>query len=491
MRGGWASVETIGPCYDELRPRWRQSLSDPVVLALAAVAVLGAVAADRVLILPVAVAIGGLLLSLAQSAKPWMVVLLVVVGVVAAGRSQQSWDSLAPTELGLHRGWARVITDPRPGQRATRVVIEVDQQRFEIWASGEHQAQLQMWRAGELVKVRGERRALPPDRVGRVAAQHVVGRYQLYRIDGWAAGSPLARGSNQLRIALERGSEALPGADAALFRGLVVGDRSGQPPEMVERFRSSGLSHLLVVSGLNVSLLLVACGPGLRRLRPLLRWLATVALVAWFVSLTRFEPSIVRAGMMAAISATAFATGRERAPARILCLAVGALMLIDPLLVRSLGFWLSVGATAGVCTIGPWLSARCHLLGPLAAPLGITLGAQAGVAIPLVGTFGHLPLTSIPANLAAVPVASFVKLYGLPAGLVAGWFPPSSGLVMFPVRLGVRWVDTVASLAARSEPSGHWAWVGWIAVVLSIAVVVGRSPGKNPPRDDGAPADRR
>ena len=213
----------------------------------------------------------------------------------------------------------------------------------------------------------------------------------------------------------------MPSDDAALFRGLVIGDDHDQPVAMLERFRTSGLAHLTAVSGQNVSFVIAAAGPLLTRLRPSARWVVTIGLIAWFVSLTRFEPSIVRAGTMAAISTTAYAVGRDRAPFRVLCLAITVLVLIDPLLLRSIGFWLSVGATAGVCTVGPWLRHALSGLGILAAPVGITLGAQLGVALPSLLVFGRLPLVSIPANVVAVPVAGFVMLYGLPAALVAGW----------------------------------------------------------------------
>ena len=203
----------------------------------------------------------------------------------------------------------------------------------------------------------------------------------------------------------------------------MIGDDRDQPRAMVDRFRASGLAHLTAVSGQNVSFVIAAAGPLLSRLRPSARWVATIGLIAWFVSLTRFEPSIVRAGTMAAISTTAFAIGRDRAPFRVLCLAVAVLVLVDPLLLRSIGFWLSVGATTGVCTIGPWLARRLTVLGILATPVGITLGAQLGVALPSVLVFGRLPLVSIPANVLAVPVAGFVMLYGLPAALLAGCGP--------------------------------------------------------------------
>jgi competence protein ComEC len=140
--------------------------------------------------------------------------------------------------------------------------------------------------------------------------------------------------------------------------------------------------------------------------------------------------------------------------------------LVDPLLVWSIGFWLSVGATAGVCTVGPWLADRLAGLGPLALPLGITLGAQLGVVLPSVLVFGRLPLVSVVANLLAVPVAGIVMLYGLPAGLVAGSAPAVAPVVMFPARLGTRWVDTVARLGARLEPDPPWTWIGWAVVVI-------------------------
>jgi competence protein ComEC len=253
---------------------------------------------------------------------------------------------------------------------------------------------------------------------------------------------------------------------------------------MIDRFRASGLAHLTAVSGQNVSFVIAAAGPLLSRLRPSARWIVTLGLIAWFVSLTRFEPSIVRAGTMAAISATAFAIGHDRAPFRVLCLAVTALVLVDPLLLRSIGFWLSVGATAGVCTVGPWLARRLSVLGIVATPVGITLGAQLGVALPSVLVFGRLPLVSIPANVLAVPVAGFVMLYGLPAALVAGWVPALADVVMLPARLGVRWVDTVALLGERVEPQGRAVWLGWLVVIAAVAMIAAKNRvrhGRLPP----------
>ncbi len=418
----------------------------------------------------IALAVGGVMLACRRSEPfvPRALFVLLVLGGVATVRADAAWEGLAPHHLGSYEGRFRLVDDPQPYGSATRVLVEIEDERFEVWARGRAIRQrVATWRAGESVVASGQRRALRAERQQRVAWQHVVGEFRVDWVSDVTAGSPVATASNRVRAALERAASVLPADDGALFRGLVVGDDRDQPRAMIERFRASGLSHLTAVSGQNVSFVLMAAAPLLRVLRPGWRWAITLGLILWFVSLTRFEPSIVRAGAMASLSATAFVLGRERSPVRILWLAVVGLLLIDPLLVRSVGFWLSVGATAGVSAIGPPIARRLTALGFLATPVGVTVGAELGVVVPAVLVFGRLPLVSVPANLLAVPVAGFVMLYGLPAGLFAGAVPPLAPVVMFPCRVGVRWVDTISVLGARLEPGGTVTWIGW-GVLLAV-----------------------
>lgn len=418
-------------------------------------------------------------------------VVVIGVAVFAGWRSDAAWDAAEPRSLGPYQGWVSVVGDPQPYPSATWVVIEVEGERFEYWARGRaRRIRVDGWQGGDRLLVRVERERLDDVRAERVAWQHVVGAVTVeWAADTWAGG-PVDRASNRVRDAIRRGSASLPGDDAALFRGLVIGDDREQPPEMLDRFRASGLSHLTAVSGQNVAFLLAAAGPLLRRWRAGPRWAITVLLIVWFVALTRFEPSILRAGAMAVLSATAYALGRERSPARLLALAVGGLLLIDPLLVGSVGFWLSVGATGGVTVIGPWLTARLRRTGLLAAPLAVTLGAQVGVAGPALLVFGRLPLVSVPANLLAVPVAGAVMLYGLPAGLLAGAVPGIAPVIMLPCRVGVRWVDTVAALGQRLEPGGSATWAGWLVLLGAVGVVAALGSGKNRQPDGGPPPHR-
>jgi competence protein ComEC len=307
-----------------------------------------------------------------------------------------------------------------------------------------------------------------------VAWQHVVGTFEVEWLGDARPGGRISTASNRVRTLIERGLDSLPEERAALARGLVIGDDSDQSAAAIARMRDSGLAHLSAVSGQNVALVVAAASPLLRRARPLARWTITLALIAWFVVLTRAEPSVLRAGTMAAIGATAFALGRQREPLRLLAIAVVVLLLVDPLLAWSVGFWLSVGATAGVTGIGPPLAARLGRLGPLAMPVAVTLGAQAGVAIPSVVVFGRLPLVGVVANLLAVPVAGSVMLYGLPASLVAGVVAPLAPALSAPIGWGVWWVDAVATVGAAAEPGAPWSWVGWAVAGLVIAVLWGR-----------------
>jgi competence protein ComEC len=491
-RGGsdGAYESTTAPAYDvEPSPSGHfGGLSDVDVVGIAVITVVTISTSSVVLGLGAALVLIAVRRGLASSA----VVLIAVLVTVGAVRSDHAWSGLTPDSLGPYTGWARLVDDPHTYGSSTRLIVELDGERFEVWSRGRaQQRRVATWYAGDWVTVSGERQRLSTERARRVASQHVVGEFDLDWASDVHPGGALARASTRIRALIERGSARLPTPDDALFRGLVIGDDRGQPDDMIERFRASGLSHLTAVSGQNVSFLLAAMGPMLVRMRPVPRWVVTVGLVAWFVALTRFEPSILRAGAMAMVSATAFLTGRERSPVRILAIAVIGLVVLDPLIVWSVGFWLSVGATGGVCAIGPPLADRLAVLGPMATPLGITLGAQLGVAVPSLLVFGRLPLVSVPANLLAVPVAGLVMLYGLPASIVAGLVPPIAPVVMMPPAVGTRWVDTVARVGARLEPDPPWVWIGWaIVVVVVAAVVMWARSGKNRPRHDDASTER-
>ena len=133
-----------------------------------------------------------------------------------------------------------------------------------------------------------------------------------------------ARAANLVRDTLEHGARVLSDRERPLFLGFVLGDTRGQAPEVTDDFNGSGLTHLLAVSGENVAFVLALAGPVLRRLTLRPRFLATISVIAFFALITRFEPSVLRASVMAALAVTATMLGREasQAPtARVLAVA--------------------------------------------------------------------------------------------------------------------------------------------------------------------------
>ena len=415
--------------------------------------------------------------------RPAVLIACLLVGLAGGWRSQVTWQAASPRHIGDYSGWVTMIGDPAPYGSGLRVTVEIDGERFDAWVYGSSRRRLVDRQAGEMVYVQGRRR-LMVSHVRRAQIRHVVGQFDIDVAGDWLDGSPLYRTSSRVRTALRGAAEAtMDPDDSALFTGLVIGDDARETPEMIEAFRSSGLSHLTAVSGENVVFVLAAASPLLRRMRPWWRWAATLSLIGWFMALTRFEPSVLRAGVMAMLGCSSFVLGRQHSVARLLAWTVTILVLVDPMLVWSVGFWLSTGATAGVCLLAPPLAER--LPGPrwLRAPLAVTLGAQAGVVIPSWLVFHRLPLVSLPANLLAVPVAGFVMLFGIPAGLASAVLAPIAPLLMAPCAAGTRWVATVAYLGSGVEPSPRTAAVGWLAVVAVVCALVIRYRWRRPPDD--------
>jgi competence protein ComEC len=467
--------------YDVQRDRWRHALGDAQVAMIALAAVVGVWTQSLTWV--AAVAFASWVTGRSGGSRPAVVLACLVVGLAGAWRSEDSWAAASPRHVGDYTGWVTIVGDPAPFGSGLRVTVVVEGERFDSWVYGSPRRRLVDRQAGDLVYAVGRRRPMVSN-VRRAQIRHVVGRFDIEVAGDWREGSPLYRTSSRVRTVLRRVAEStMEGPDAALFTGLVIGDDARESPEMIDAFRSTGLSHLTAVSGENVVFILAAAAPVLRRLRPWWRWAATLGLIGWFMALTRFEPSVLRAGVMAMLGCSSFVLGHQQSVARLLALTVAILVLVDPMLVWSVGFWLSTGATAGVCIVAPWLEPR--LPGPawFRAPLAVTLGAQVGVALPSWMVFHRLPLVSLPANLLAVPVAGFVMLFGIPAGLLSTFVSPLAPLLMAPCAAGTRWIATVAYLAARAEPSPRWSIVGWSAVVVYLGVLVVRHHWRHPSGD--------
>ncbi len=427
------------------------------------------------LLLPVplvaTVAVAGLCLW-----RPSPALVLVALAAVTSTLGARALAGLDESPGGDLDAWVTLLDDPRPSAAGgVRVTVRHDDSRLQARAYGAAAGRLDDLLAGERVRVSGTMRPASGD---WNRWRHVAATLTVHEVGDTASASPLYGLANRVRRLLASGAQSLSEEHRALFSGMVYGDDRHQPPRLADDFRAAGLGHLLVVSGQNVAFVLALATPAAWRLRPGVRLVLLLGVLGVFAVLTRFEPSVLRAVTMAAVAVGSAALGRPEVGRRTLAWAVAGVLALDPFLVRSLAFQLSVSATAGLLWITPPLSEA--LPGPrwLRLAVATTAGAQLAVTPLLVAVFGSVPLASLPANVIAGPASAPVMMWGLTGGLVAGvagdWL---AWLLHWPTALLLWWIRGVAAAAAAAPPAmlgvGSAAVVGAGVAALLAARALG------------------
>ena len=407
--------------------------------------------------------------------------LLILIFVFGAINSQRATNDFANVRLGEYEGYATVMADPQNIGAATRTTLEIGRDRFVVYAYGRPAWRLAGAKVGEQVFVRGLRESFDQGSESRWIAQHIKGKFRLEFVgEQRLVASPIMRSVQRVRDLVKLGSDSFEFNDQALFTGLVIGDDTRQSETMIDAFRKSGLAHLVAVSGQNVSFVLAALSPLLSRLKNRLRIIATLGVLAWFVLITRVEPSVVRAATMAGLAYLSVAFGRPTRTMRLIALTVLLAVIVDPLLAWSVGFFMSVGATCGLCIGAAPLAKLVSRPKWLAQLIGATVAAQLGVMPVVILIFGVPSVTGIIANVLAVPIAGLVMLVGLPMSLFSAAISnlglgEIGDLMMLPIQVGVRWVWWVAEIFAHLRFEGTVNLALWLGVLAGIIALRHRS----------------
>jgi competence protein ComEC len=281
-------------------------------------------------------------------------------------------------------------------------------------------------------------------------------------------------------------ASGMPPREAQLARGFVLGEDDGIDPSTVEDFRRAGLSHLLAVSGQNVALLallvmplLAALGLSLR-----IRLLWILAAIVVYVPLAGAGPSIVRAGVMGAITVVATLAGRRSS--RLYALAVAAIvtLAIDPRIATDVGWQLSFAAALGILALAQPLRraiaariGRRGWRGALAEGAAMTIAATLATAPLIAFHFEAVSTMTLVANLLALPAVAPAMWLGMLTAL-AGQVPG------FPVAvlntLAAPLLAYIAQVAAWcGRPS--WAYlhlrIGMPGLIVSYAVLAAGALG--------------
>ena len=208
---------------------------------------------------------------------------------------------------------------------------------------------------------------------------------------------------------------------AALVTGLLLGDKSALPADVKRDFRRVGLSHVLAVSGLHLSILLGGLQKFLNsiRLHRRIQLCITFAFLLLFMGVTGFYPSILRAGIMWMLCSAAFLMGGNADSLTALSFAAAIICIFSPNAVSDIGFLLSVSATLGILLLAEPLEAvlSAHLptdrilpwgLHTVLSLCGITFAATVFTLPVTLFAFGELSLVAPLANLLMNPFVTVV-----------------------------------------------------------------------------------
>jgi competence protein ComEC len=274
----------------------------------------------------------------------------------------------------------------------------------------------------------------------------------------------------------------LPEPQASLAVGILLGLQSSIPADITAHFSATGTSHILVISGWNITIIgaaLYTMADGLRLSRRKAFWaiLACIWLYTLFVGAT---PTVIRAAVMGTIVVMGQRIERRAHAWTTLFVACWAMSVWDPQTLWDMGFQLSALATASLFAYGKGVEALL-LRTPLRAgwldwareALTATLAAQI-LALPLIlYQFGNLSIVAPLANVIMLPMVPSAMLFGaiaLAGGMI--WLPLGQWLAL-PAYLFLAWLTEGARLfatlpwaAVQLPPFPLWVLLGYYAIVV-------------------------
>ncbi len=224
--------------------------------------------------------------------------------------------------------------------------------------------------------------------------------------------------------------------EAALGLGFLTGQKQLLPADLEEAMKLAGLTHIVVASGYNLTILVRLSRRFFAKISKYLAAFSGMSLIAGFIAVTGFSPSMSRAGLVAGLSLLAWYYGRKFHPIVLLLFVAAVTVLVNPAYAwGDLGWLLSFAAFAGVMLIAPLFQTYFFgdkKPGALRQIIGETIAAQLATLPILIMAFGQFSNVALPANLLIVPfvplamalvfLAGVLAFLFIPLGEVVGWF---------------------------------------------------------------------
>lgn len=249
---------------------------------------------------------------------------------------------------------------------------------------------------------------------------------------------------------------ALPEPQAGLAGGITAGDKRGLGKEWSEIFRTVGLTHIVVLSGYNIMIVMYGISWLLEkaRVRGWTEAVIGIGVALFFALITGLASASVRAALMASIAFVNKALGgRTYIALRALAVVAFLMVLWNPwILAFDPGFQLSVIATWGLISLAPLIAPRMQFVTTklnLREIAATTMGTQLAVLPLLLYQTGQISLAALPANLAALIAVPWAMLFALTSGIAGLAAEPLAPVIGFPAYALLSYILLVAEWAAR------------------------------------------
>lgn len=223
-------------------------------------------------------------------------------------------------------------------------------------------------------------------------------------------------------IFLEKTGEIFPEPQASLLGGLLVGAKKSLPTNLLDDFKKSGIIHIVVLSGYNVSIIASAIMAILSFLPMFLSLFFGALSIVFFAVMTGGGATVVRACIMALLAIFARSIGRMYDVSRALFVAGFLMIMQNPkILAFDPSFQLSFTATFGVLYFYPAVKNYFSFIpekNGLRDAVGLTISTQIFLMPLLVFMTGNLSLVALPVNILVLPMVPFAMFGGFISGVL-------------------------------------------------------------------------